>query len=286
MYTAEEVGAAFKSMMEAVTQFSPNAVIDGVLIQQMVPKGTELILGMKRDAQFGPLVAFGLGGIYVEVLKDVTFRLAPIREFGAHRMIESIRSNKILHGFRGQAPADIPALVECIQRLSQLVVEIEAIDELDINPLTNLSGNRSSVQMMETALKSDHPYAICCIDIKNLHIYNEAYGVHRGDFVIRETANVIKQVVSKYGTKESFIGHLGGDDFVVVTRPTKAAALGAKICALFDSEVRGAVYRKEDIQNGYTLQLDRRRMAETGEKITRKIGSSFTLIFYPTGRSA
>jgi acetyltransferase len=101
----------------------------------MVPKGIELILGLKRDKQFGPVVMFGLGGITVEVLRDVTFRLAPVRELSAQHMIESIRAHKILAGFRGQPPADIASLIECICRLSQLALEQEAVVELDINPL-------------------------------------------------------------------------------------------------------------------------------------------------------
>ena len=131
----DQVRWAFEEMIQTVSQRCPDAKIEGALLQQMVPQGTELILGMKRDKQFGPVLMFGLGGIYVEVFKDVTFRLAPVRELGAQRMIESPRANKILRGFRGQPPADIPALVESIERISQLSTELEEIEELDINPL-------------------------------------------------------------------------------------------------------------------------------------------------------
>ena len=131
----EGVGSAFEEMIQTVSRRRPDAKIEGVLLQRMVPNGTELILGMKRDKQFGPVLMFGLGGIYVEVFKDVTFRLAPVRELGARRMIESTRAYRILQGFRGEAAADIPALIECIERLSQLALELEEIEELDINPL-------------------------------------------------------------------------------------------------------------------------------------------------------
>ncbi len=133
--TPAEVEHGFGQMMINVARARPEAKLDGVVIQQMVPKGTELILGMKRDKRFGPVIMFGLGGVTVEVLKDVAFRLAPVRELGARRMVESIRGFKILQGFRGQPPADIPALTECIERLSQLAMELEGIEELDVNPL-------------------------------------------------------------------------------------------------------------------------------------------------------
>lgn len=130
-----DVRHAFQRITQSVRQNHPNARIDGVLVQQMADKGREVILGIKRDPQFGPILMFGLGGIYVEVLRDVAFRLAPVRELGALRMVEGIRAYKLLEGVRGEPPADIAAIVECIERLSQLAMEQEAVDELDINPL-------------------------------------------------------------------------------------------------------------------------------------------------------
>lgn len=126
---------AFNGILESVRRVRPDARIEGVLVQKMAAPGTEMILGMKRDPQFGPLLMFGLGGIYVEVLKDVTFRLAPVRELGAEKMVRSIRSFRILEGFRGRPPADLPKIAECIERVSQLAVDLEAVEELDINPL-------------------------------------------------------------------------------------------------------------------------------------------------------
>jgi acetate---CoA ligase (ADP-forming) len=131
----EDVASAYDTMMATVGKAAPEARIWGVNIQEMLPKGREVILGMNRDPQFGPLLMFGLGGTYVEVFKDVTFRLAPIRELGAQRMIESIRSYKILQGVRGEKPSDIESIVETLERLSQLVTDIDDIAELDINPL-------------------------------------------------------------------------------------------------------------------------------------------------------
>ncbi len=112
-----------------------NAKIDGVFMQRMSPKGREVILGMKRDAHFGPVLMFGLGGIYVEALKDVTFRVAPVRDLNAQNMIKDIRSFKLLQGVRGEEPADLAVIAECVKKLSQLSLEHPEIEEIDINPL-------------------------------------------------------------------------------------------------------------------------------------------------------
>ncbi|MDD5217100.1 MAG: acetate--CoA ligase [Candidatus Omnitrophica bacterium] len=130
-----EVANAYDDMYRSVTaQFSP-ASIEGVFVQGMASGGREVILGMNRDPHFGPILMFGLGGIYVEALKDVTFRLAPIRELSAHDMLEDIRAFPLLKGVRGEASADLSAISECIERLSQLSCELPLIDEIDINPL-------------------------------------------------------------------------------------------------------------------------------------------------------
>lgn len=129
------VEKAFETLMERATSQRPDAVIWGVAIQQMAKKGREVILGMTRDPSFGPLIMFGLGGIYTEALKDVTFRLAPLRCLSARNMLSEIRGRRILEGIRGEAPVDMDSLQACLERLSQLVVEFPIIKELDINPL-------------------------------------------------------------------------------------------------------------------------------------------------------
>ena len=131
--SSADVRAAYQKIM-AVGQ-KLGAKIDGVFIQKMAPKGREVILGMKRDPHFGPILMFGLGGIYVEALKDVTFRVAPIRELSAFDMIHSIRAIKLLEGVRGDPRADFDAMAECIKRLSQLSCDHPEIDEIDVNPL-------------------------------------------------------------------------------------------------------------------------------------------------------
>lgn len=130
-----ELRDAYNEILEGVSLSKPEANIWGVFVQKMVVKGKEIIIGMHKDPLFGNLLMFGLGGIYVEVLKDVTFRLAPIRELSAYRMIGEIRAYKILEGFRGEKPSDIDAIAQCLERLSQLVTDFDEIEELDINPL-------------------------------------------------------------------------------------------------------------------------------------------------------
>lgn len=129
----EDVQNSFRDIMAVGEKLK--AKIDGVFMQRMAPKGREVILGMKRDPHFGPILMFGLGGIYVEALKDVTFRVAPIRELSAADMIKSIRAFKLLQGVRGEPPADLVAIADCLKRLSQLSCDHPEIDEIDINPL-------------------------------------------------------------------------------------------------------------------------------------------------------
>ena len=121
--------------MNNAKNFKPDAQIKGILVQELITSAKEVILGAKQDPLFGPLVMVGLGGIYVEVLKDVVFRLAPIDEQEAEKMVESIKSIKLLKGVRGETPSDLDAVVDSLQRLSQLIVDFPEIEEFDINPL-------------------------------------------------------------------------------------------------------------------------------------------------------
>jgi acetyltransferase len=132
---ADAVAEGFGSIDASVRRFFPNAVIQGIAVQEMVAGGKEVILGMTRDPSFGPLLMFGLGGIYVEVLKDVAFRVAPIGPDEAEAMIREIRSFPLLRGVRGEKPSDMAAMVEALERLSQLCTDFPEILELDVNPL-------------------------------------------------------------------------------------------------------------------------------------------------------
>jgi len=112
-----------------------NIHVEGVVVQEMVPFGREVILGMNLDAKFGPIIMFGLGGVYAEVLKDVSFRLIPMTNLDAMRMIKSVRSYSLLEGVRGEAKSDIDSIAINLQRLAQLVTDFHEIKEMDVNPL-------------------------------------------------------------------------------------------------------------------------------------------------------
>ena len=130
----QEVKDAFDLMMYRIPKKRPEAQILGVLVQEMCRSGREVILGMHRDPHFGPLMMFGMGGVMVEVLKDVAFYLAPLTAEEARQMLVSTKTYKILKGVRGQEGVDIEAIAEGLQRLSQLVTEFPQIQEMDINP--------------------------------------------------------------------------------------------------------------------------------------------------------
>nr|AIF09948.1 CoA-binding domain-containing protein (yfiQ) [uncultured marine thaumarchaeote KM3_41_H02] len=131
----DETRDGFRTIMENAKKYDSNAEIKGVLIVEMVKGGKEMIIGSKLEPGMGPVVMLGMGGIYVEILKDVTFRLAPLTDQEANDMISSIKTKKLLDGVRGEEPSDINKLSECIQRLSQLVTDFKEIKELDMNPV-------------------------------------------------------------------------------------------------------------------------------------------------------
>ncbi len=133
----EDVYDAYEDIVARARNYQPDATIVGVQVQELLDleSSTETIVGMNRDPQFGPLLLFGLGGIFVEILEDTSVRVAPIGESEAREMVDEIRAAPLLRGARGREPADVDGVVETIQRLSQLVTEFPAILELDVNPL-------------------------------------------------------------------------------------------------------------------------------------------------------
>jgi acyl-CoA synthetase (NDP forming) len=131
----KEVIAAFEEMLDAVREVQPKARIDGVALQHMAPRGAEVIIGMSKDPQFGPVLMFGLGGVLVEVLKDVAFRIVPLEPRDARQMIREIKGYAILEGVRGQDAADVAALESLILKLSEFVEANPQIEELDLNPV-------------------------------------------------------------------------------------------------------------------------------------------------------
>jgi acetyl-CoA synthetase (ADP-forming) len=131
----EEAKNGFNQILENVKKHKPNAQIDGILIQEMAPSSTEVIVGCIKDAQFGPTLMFGFGGTFVEVMKDVSFRIAPIDEADAREMMTEVKAYPILQGCRGQPPADIETLTKILLNVSKLVIDYPEIRELDLNPI-------------------------------------------------------------------------------------------------------------------------------------------------------
>ncbi|WP_255194231.1 acetate--CoA ligase family protein [Natronobeatus ordinarius] len=150
----EEVADAYEDLVSRARNYQPDAQLLGVQVQEKVDLegATETIVGMNRDPQFGPLLLFGLGGIFVEILEDTSVRVAPIGEGEAREMVDEIRAAPLLGGARGREPADVDAVVETIQRLSQLVTDFPAIVELDVNPL---AATGDGVQALDLVITLD-----------------------------------------------------------------------------------------------------------------------------------
>ncbi len=132
---AKDVRKSYKQILKNVKKHKAKAKIVGIMVQEMAPPSTEVIVGATKDPQFGPAIMFGLGGIFVEVLKDVTFRIAPITEDEAREMITEVKAYPLLKGYRNMPIADIKAIVKILLSTSRLVTEHGEIKELDLNPI-------------------------------------------------------------------------------------------------------------------------------------------------------
>ncbi|MGB9979554.1 acetate--CoA ligase family protein [Methanobacterium sp.] len=144
---ADDVKAAYEDMMENIPKKEPNATLEGVQLQKMLSGGKEVIIGMVQDPTFGPMMMFGLGGIYVEILKDVKFAIAPVNEEEAREMIAGIKTHELLEGTRGDKPMDTEAIADIILRISQLVTDFPEINEFEINPLMVFEEGALAVDM-------------------------------------------------------------------------------------------------------------------------------------------
>ena len=133
--TSKEVESAYKTILVSVKKHNPKARIVGVTVQEMAPESNEVIIGAIKDPQFGQTLMFGLGGIFVEILKDVTFRIAPITEQEAKEMITEVKAYPLLQGYRGTPPADTDSIVKILRATSKLVMDHPEIKELDLNPV-------------------------------------------------------------------------------------------------------------------------------------------------------
>ena len=133
--TAVQVGKAWDEIMKSVKKAFPNAKIEGVSVQPMAKPGVEVIIGMSKDAQFGPVLMFGLGGIFVEIIKDVSFRIVPLLKRDAGEMVREIKGFPLLKGYRGSEPVDIENLEKLLPRVSEFVEQTPEIKELDLNPI-------------------------------------------------------------------------------------------------------------------------------------------------------
>jgi len=141
----EEVAKGYAQVIENAKSYRADAKIKGVLVQKMAPKGTEVIVGGLKDPQFGQTLMFGLGGVFVEILKDVTFRIAPIDESDARSMISEIKAYPILKGYRGQDPVDEGAIVKILLAASKLLMDLPQINQMDLNPIMAYSKGASVV---------------------------------------------------------------------------------------------------------------------------------------------
>ena len=131
----KEAKTAYQDIMYKVKKYKKEAKISGVITYSMIPQGTEIIIGMMKDPHFGPVIMFGLGGIFVEILKDISFRILPLEERDAEEMIAEIKGFKILKGIRGEEPKDIKAIEDLLLKTSRLALENSEISEIDLNPV-------------------------------------------------------------------------------------------------------------------------------------------------------
>ncbi|MEM3538340.1 MAG: acetate--CoA ligase family protein [Nitrososphaerales archaeon] len=131
----DQVSEKFKEIQKSVQEKAPKASIFGIMVQKMAPSAMEVVIGALRDKQFGPVVMFGLGGIFIEIIKDVSFRIAPLNKDDALEMIKEIKGYPLLIGYRGSPKLDVNAIADAIVKISELMMNVDEIDQLDLNPI-------------------------------------------------------------------------------------------------------------------------------------------------------
>lgn len=151
-----EAETAYRDLVPRVQRNNPEARIEGVLVEKMAPRGVEVVIGMRRDPNFGPLLMFGWGGIYVELFRDVAFRIAPPGYEEILEMIRETKAGQLLEGFRGQPRGDLHAVINCIQKLSQIALDFEEISEIEINPLVVYPDGQGALVLDCRVVLGDH----------------------------------------------------------------------------------------------------------------------------------
>lgn len=156
LQNAAEVKAAYQDIIDSISKKLPGTFLEGVQLQPMLSGGKEVILGMVNDPTFGPILMFGLGGVYIEILKDIRFEIAPVDEREAREMVTRIKTYPLLAGTRGEKPSDIDALVDIILKVSRLVCDFPEIEEFEINPIIVLEKGKGALAVdLRLILKSD-----------------------------------------------------------------------------------------------------------------------------------
>jgi acyl-CoA synthetase (NDP forming) len=152
--TPEQVTGAYAAILQAARNKYPQALIQGVAVQPMARPGTEVVIGMTRDAQFGPVIMFGLGGVFVEILEDISLRIAPLRRQDAAAMLREIKGYAVLNGYRGREPVATAKLVEMIMAVSAFAVANPEVAALDLNPVLAYSDDAVAVDARIVMKKS------------------------------------------------------------------------------------------------------------------------------------
>lgn len=164
---------------------------------------------------------------------------------------------------------EIELLAQTFNRMSNQLKDMKS-QAMDSNPLTMLPGNQGIFQEITRRILEGHKFVLFHIDIDRFKIYNDHFGLGRGDLAIKKTVEVLKKAAREKGTNSDFVGHQGGDDFVLITKPSHAKDIAEYICHHFDKDVVGSLYPREDFERGYTMQIDRRKLAETGTEVLAK----------------
>lgn len=285
-FTSDELVAAEKSLMAEKEGKPPLLVIDkeAQKLNAFIP-----ITSPVRERVYIAKITFPLGNLKLALEKSMgaltaMFLLTLLTGFliaGAlsQSIVKPIQTlnqatREILKGRLGQSVAihtgdEIEELADTFNHMSVALKEMKEQAE-DANPLTQLPGNHAIFHEFQKRLYERQKFVFFHIDLDRFKIFNDHYGLARGDECIKKTANLLRDVVQQKGSPEDFLGHQGGDDFVIITRPNRAKELAETVIHRFDSELVGGLYRKDDLERGYVLFPDRRRLAETGEEALAK----------------